>query len=222
MRTSSIGERIAKIRGGESQVDAAKRFGVHKTSWGRYERNERDPDAEVLIALSKAGWNPTWILLGEGPEKLGALQNFVAENRAEYSESDFAKVPLFDVTASAGYGALSDEYAGYKTLSFRKEWLINQGLTEGKLAALEVSGDSMMPTLASGDTVLIDRKNIQPIVDAIYVIVVDGLLMAKRLQLTGDGLLVTSDNPVYKGFKVSANDDLVVIGKVVWAGRSMR
>lgn len=57
-------------------------MGIAHRTYASYERNERVPDAEALIPLLAEGWNANWLLTGEGPERLEALQ--VAESHAGY------------------------------------------------------------------------------------------------------------------------------------------
>ena len=69
----SIAERLAHIRGHRSQAAFAQVIGIHKNSWGNYERGEREIGAEALTRLAAEGWNINWLLTGEGPERLEAL-----------------------------------------------------------------------------------------------------------------------------------------------------
>jgi len=63
----SIGERIKKIRADLLQEAFAKQVGVSKMTVGRWERGERVPDYENLIAIlhSFPEINPIWLLTGE-------------------------------------------------------------------------------------------------------------------------------------------------------------
>jgi phage repressor protein C with HTH and peptisase S24 domain len=80
----------------------------------------------------------------------------------------------------------------------------------------------MEPTLREGDLLLIDLRQTKVTDDAIYVLSLDGRLLAKRLQLAvGGTIYIRSDNPVYKELTVSKDntEDLHVIGRVIWIGR---
>jgi transcriptional regulator with XRE-family HTH domain len=63
----SIGERIKKIRADLLQEAFAKQLGVSKMTVGRWERGERVPDYENLIAILHGfpEINPAWLLTGE-------------------------------------------------------------------------------------------------------------------------------------------------------------
>lgn len=63
-----LAERIRLVRGNMSRADFAKTIGVHLNTVGYYERNQRTPDAFVLINIcSKFAIKPDWLLFGEGP-----------------------------------------------------------------------------------------------------------------------------------------------------------
>lgn len=64
------GLRLTKIRGNESQHAFAATLGVHKNTYGNWERGETDVGADALRYLAKAGWNPIWVLTGEGNERI--------------------------------------------------------------------------------------------------------------------------------------------------------
>ena len=62
-----LAERIRLVRGNMSRADFAKTIGVHLNTVGYYERNQRTPDALVLIKIcSKFAIKPEWLLFGEG------------------------------------------------------------------------------------------------------------------------------------------------------------
>lgn len=67
----TIGARIRSVRGAEKQPDFAARLGVDKNTVGRYERDERQPDAEFLAKLCGLGYSGHWLLTGSGPRMAG-------------------------------------------------------------------------------------------------------------------------------------------------------
>lgn len=69
----SIGQRIAHVRGSESQAAFARRLEVHKNTLGYYERGERAPDSNFLAKLAETGVNVHWVVTGEGPVLLSEL-----------------------------------------------------------------------------------------------------------------------------------------------------
>ena len=83
---------------------------------------------------------------------------------------------------------------------------------DGDLIAFEISGNSMEPTITTGDYVVCERlERAAPILDnQIYVIVTD-VVVAKRVQQIKNGseiqsLRLHSDNDIYKPYDVSSDD----------------
>lgn len=71
--TTTIGDRIAYIRGSRSQAAFALEIGAHKNSIGNYERGDRTPDADFLRRIIDAGYSANWVITGEGPMLLKDL-----------------------------------------------------------------------------------------------------------------------------------------------------
>ena len=129
------------------------------------------------------------------------------------------------VRASAGPGAIPYEQAGKPYFAFDENWL--KSLTAspaGRLSIIRVEGDSMAPTLNSGDDILVDPGDCaERLRDGIYVLRADEALVVKRLALHPAGRRVTvqSDNPAYPDWPDCDIDDLQCIGRVIWAGRKI-
>jgi len=118
--------------------------------------------------------------------------------------------------AAAGAGAEGgDEAIGQ--LGFAPGWLRAQGLDPAHLSTIAVRGDSMEPTLAEGDEILVDTRP-ATLRSGVHVVRVDDQLLVKRLQSERPGTLI-SDNAVYPPLE-RAPEEIEVIGRVVWkAGR---
>ncbi len=87
---------------------------------------------------------------------------------------------------------------------------------------IRVEGDSMAPTLNAGDDILVDPDALgDGLRDGIYVLRVDGALLVKRLAIHpfGGRVTVQSDNPNYPDWPDRSLDELICIGRVIWAGR---
>jgi phage repressor protein C with HTH and peptisase S24 domain len=68
---NTVGERLMHVRGETNQRDFAKMLGVGARTYWNYEADERPPSADALRHIAQLGWNPAWVLTGQGPEKLG-------------------------------------------------------------------------------------------------------------------------------------------------------
>ena len=130
--------------------------------------------------------------------------------RSTISE-DVMLIPVVEQAFSAGHGQFvpdSDTVTDY--IAVPKE-LRKYG---DKVAASRVKGDSMEPTLFSGDIIICDMNGYDGD-DGIYTIIYKGKGFVKRLQRTSDGVKIISDNKFYDPmFESSESEDFRVIGKV--------
>ena len=134
------------------------------------------------------------------------------------AETDkFARVHYFrDIYASAGGGALNEEDEG--EMMYLDEEIVQRlgGLGAIKhVQAINVLGDSMEPTLESGDVVFINKEYTNARKAGIYVVSTPAGLFIKRLQVNANGTVaLVSDNEAYAPELMSA-EDVTVLGKVV-------
>ncbi len=192
-----------------------------------------------MQAIAGSGINAHWLLTGDGPMLIEEAAGYggqailtgegvdLAADQVREESGAYALVPLYDVRAAAGHGAVVEREQIIDWLAFRKDWLwreLHAAATD--LYLIEVDGESMEPTLRPGDVILVDRRSAQLVPrDGVYVMRMDGTLLVKRLQrLPGRQVRVTSDNPAYQPFALSLEqpgDDLAIVGRVVWTGRRM-
>lgn len=141
------------------------------------------------------------------------------------SPDGMIKVPRLDVGASAGHGAIPGSEAAVSHIAFDPKWLrqLCKGGTN-HLSFIRVEGDSMSPTLADGDDILVDGADgAERLRDGIYVLRREDILMVKRLAINpfAARATVSSDNPAYPEWKDVELSTLAIIGRVVWAGRRL-
>ncbi len=123
---------------------------------------------------------------------------------------------------AAGAGAETEESERGQML-FRMQWL--RGVTAAGLESLvivAVDGDSMEPTLRTGDHALVDLTQKKPRrKDGLYVIRSDGGVQVKRVSAhpTTGRLAVKSDNPAYRSYENVDPGSLAILGRVIWIGR---
>lgn len=146
----------------------------------------------------------------------------LAGNDSDVVAAKFVTVPLHDVQGSCGDGSVihSEQIVDY--LAFKREWISRVATDPKRLALIEAAGDSMMPTIHSGDLLLIDLCVTRVEQDAIYAINVEGMLYIKRIQKRLDGtVIVKSDNPAYEEqrFNASEAEALRIVGRVIWMGK---
>ena len=138
---------------------------------------------------------------------------------------ELVHVPLLNVEASAGHGALAEMEAKSAQFGFDEKWL--RRLTASKASSLSiiaVHGDSMEPTLHDGDEVMVDLGDGQArLRDGIYVLRMDDMLSVKRIALEPQGkrASVLSDNPAYPSWRGLEKRTLNIVGRVLWFGRAL-
>ena len=140
--------------------------------------------------------------------------------------SYYSKLPVFDLRLSAGAGTWTDDGTN-EPLSwelFRNQWLRSlTNASPGSLMVARVDGDSMEPTLRSGDQVLIDRSRRMAGHDGIYAIRRSDELQVKRVSVDprNGQLTIISDNTAYPAYGGIDPDSVCFIGRVIWLGRSL-
>jgi phage repressor protein C with HTH and peptisase S24 domain len=142
--------------------------------------------------------------------------------RLPVAANDLVAVPRLAVRASAGPGALTDGEAEAGRLGFDAKFLRRLTADPKSVSVIRVEGDSMVPTLADGDDILVDRSA-APLRDGIYVLRIDGALNVKRLAInpTPGHVAIHSDNPAYPSWPDCELAAIDVIGRVVWVGRRL-
>ena len=142
---------------------------------------------------------------------------------AGHPASGMIRIPRLDVGASAGHGALNDGERAISHLAFEEGWLRRLSRSPSQmLSFIRVEGDSMVPTLADGDDILVDRGDaLDRLRDGIYVLRRDDTLMVKRIAQSPAARAVTikSDNPAYPEWPNCDLATLEIIGRVIWTGR---
>ena len=148
-----------------------------------------------------------------------------APTRREGPVVQLVQVPILDVDASAGHGALAEMESKCAQFGFEENWL--RRLTASKassLSIIHVLGDSMEPTLHDGDEVLVDLGDGQSrLRDGIYVLRMDDALSVKRIAIEPQGrkISVTSDNPAYPSWNGLDRRNVNIVGRVLWFGRQL-
>nr|WP_295659508.1 S24 family peptidase [Polymorphobacter sp.] len=137
---------------------------------------------------------------------------------------DFVLIPHLDIGASAGSGAEPGAEVPVAVLAFQSSWV--RGLASGRpeaLSVIRVEGDSMLPTLADGDNILVDTDDRERLRDGIYVLRTDDALLVKRLSINPATrrLTIRSDNSAYPSWDDCDPATVAVIGRVVWVGRRL-
>ena len=149
----------------------------------------------------------------------------VAQTQAQYANVKQYADTLYiehytQARAAAGSGQVTPTDQLMVNLAVNAaDWRNYVGADHKNIKVITVYGDSMMPTLAHGDQILVDTACHAFIDDAIYVIEQGDLLRVKRVKLKLDGsILVKSDNIMYPEVEEYAAATAVqfnIIGKFI-------
>ncbi|GJD93404.1 LexA family transcriptional regulator [Methylobacterium iners] len=136
----------------------------------------------------------------------------------------FIPIPHLEVRASAGSGLapMMEEGDEGRQIAFRSSWLRALGIAPQNAEFLTAEGDSMWPTIHDGDLMLVDRGYGEVVNGKIYVLVVNGLVVVKRVSLLAfGGLMLIADNERYPSETVprSEVENLNFQARVAWFGR---
>ncbi len=191
--------------------EAIKKAGVQKVA--------ARAKVPVTTLYSFTGGKAKRMLSDTERKVLKALADMAPEIAAVKEE--FQPVPIYDIRASAGAGALVEDGAPSGYQPYRLQEISRWNFDD--LAVIQVGGDSMWETLHDGDKVLVNRGERRIVKPGIYILAYEGELLVKRCQrnLNDGSVMVSSDNPAYQSFIVDDAERLDVIGRVVWIGRAL-
>ncbi|MGN6208814.1 S24 family peptidase [Asticcacaulis sp.] len=202
----------------------AKKAGLHPSYVQRAVIDEpmSELKAETVSLLARtAGVQTPRIDLSV--EKLPVTQREAGDDEAdnfdvELADADQDKVSVeqIDLRFGMGSGGMYDAPVESQPMSFSRAWI--KQLTSAPVESLFWAsgfGDSMYPTIADGDLVLVDSSQKTPrMFDQVWAINQYGHGMIKRLRPTNYGFLLTSDNPNVS--TITATDgSMEVVGRVV-------
>ncbi|RVU20658.1 S24 family peptidase [Methylobacterium oryzihabitans] len=225
-----ISQAVTKLGGSTA---AGEIVGVSDEAIGRWRRGPTKPPFPGVVALCRAAkFRVEWMATGEGPRDTGSSDEVPGGTKQEQigsgmvqsptqtlPASGFVMLPRLHVEALAGRGAVppDDETAG--TIALKEGFLRGLGVQPRNAHVLPIRGDSMYPTLKSGDVVIVDTSVIDVLEEGLYTLVIGGMVRAKRLQpLAGGGVRVISDNKAegYADEVVSRADldGLRIVGRI--------
>lgn len=204
----------------KSLADLLNKAGVEITTPGvwKWFNAQAIPDSQKIVALSKVlGVRAEWLEYGVGE----ATDSGEVKRMVNNSEQNVYRVEVLDLSVSAGPGTymISDYvevlYAIEYTAEHARSLFGNRSSEDIKV--MTVHGDSMAPTLASGDRLFVDVSVRNFYTDGVYAFIYDRTLHVKRLQMQGSKLAVLSDNPVYEKWYIDekSQDQLYVMGKAL-------
>lgn len=215
---TTLSERLTSLMNekGISQAELARLIGIKQPSVFKILNGETRNPKKILEIATVLNVDPHWLKTGEGDPD----PSYRIVEVSEPQNPNTVRVDILDVEASAGNGAyLSPTEQGLLSQEFDLTFFHQQfGRADAKhLKLITVKGDSMAPTLESGDLLYVDISENYFAADGLYVFTFDGQTFIKRLQKVGKEMLVISDNPTYKEWTFTQDDDVFIHGRVVFS-----
>jgi phage repressor protein C with HTH and peptisase S24 domain len=221
---STLADRILEART-DAKLDPAelaRLVGVKPAAAYQWESGATKSLKDVtLMTLSEVlGVSPLWLATGRGPKNLldsvsQAVQRF--ETREGYRR--------FQVMGEggAGPGIMNADYPEVVRELEIAEWRLQEELgrvpSPNRVKLLTVRGHSMAPRIREGDIVFVDVEDKVPTDGGIFVLVVHGYALVKRLEIRRDGYhvvsLATPDRPDI--YPADRPDELGIAGRVLGA-----
>lgn len=207
-----VHNRIKQLRTdkGITQVEFARAIGIAKNTASQYENGQRTPDLETIKKIAKYFRVSTDYLLGQSDAKNVRIET--------HTQKKNKLIPVLGVV-KAGYPAFAQEdIIDYEELSDE------MAQDENEYFALQVEGNSMIPTLSQGDTVIIKRQCTVNNMSIAVVLIGDNATI-KRVKQTQDGIMLIPDNNLYEPMFYSnsqiEDEPIRILGKVVELRRRM-
>lgn len=196
-----------------SVADLARAVGVSDNAIYKWVSGRGQPSMVSLVNLARAvGVSVEWLATGRGVAAKSKTETHTLDS------SDYVTMPRHDLRGVGSHNSIQNQQI-VDSINFRSDWIQRSfNVDPRSLALIEVLGDSMSPTVDEGDLVLVDVHENRFKSDGLYVLRSGGDLAVKRLQQRPDGsLMIRSDNAAYEP-QLVAQDDIAILGRVVWAG----
>lgn len=234
-RSAVFTSRLNSLIGDESVAVWADRHGLNPQTL--YNLKGKLPGLNLLLQIqSAAGCSLDWLLGLSGDQELPGnnlgmvskpADTIVAVGQIEGDWSDFVRVPMYAVKASAGHGAFVDQENIKYHLAFRRKFIqVHLQIPHHNLYCVEVDGVSMEPVLRNGHPVLIEPYSGDALREGPYLLRLEGTLLLKNIQRLPGRLRIWSENQTtnaYQAIEINwpapEGTDFQILGRVRWSDR---
>lgn len=128
-------------------------------------------------------------------------------------------VPVRRLRTAAGSGALDLDEEVKAYAYFRHEWMSRHGLVADRCSIINVTGESMEPTLPEDSVILVDHNRKRRLKGRIYVArKSDGLVVKRAGKDDSGNWLLVSDHPAWEP---EPWGEAEVIGAVKWMAKEL-
>lgn len=216
--------RFSRERAGfKTAKDAAKKAGIGEVSWRAYENDQHGYSKKATAIARLLNVSVEWLLDGGPITEPDQPAVTPPDMSSSLSAAEIELVRRVDITYAMGDGSVIEDYPETDFLPFSLNFLrqFARGTTD-RLFIATGHGESMEPTLRRDDLIMIDAaQNRVAFQDHIWALTYCGAGMIKRLRrISGGKMLILSDNPSVPP-QEAEEDEIHVVGKVVWIARMM-
>lgn len=229
----AFSKRLWKALSGRKLKWLAEETGISSSMLSDYGKGGKVPGADKAVLIADAlSVDVSWLLTGRSgsiSDQLAEpgnrlLRDLVSPQLAAEASSDDDLVEIDQIDLRYGMGATyADSPIEVERRQFSREWL--RSFTHAAPSHLTWAlgdGDSMEPTIRSGEVILIDRSQDTPRSgDGIWACAMGEIGLIKRLRhLPGGGVELHSDNPLVPP-QSTADGELHVVGRVIAVVRKL-
>lgn len=202
-----------------SQGQLADKVGISQPAIQKMTSGKTSGSRKMVELANALGVRPEWLSSGVGEMRIDG--NVPSASQPASETIDVFRVDVLDLKVSAGPGSfmISEFVEVLHAIEFTTEHArsLFGNRTQNDVKVMTVDGDSMCPTIQSGDRLFFDVSVRNFKVDGVYAFVFGQHFHVKRLQMQGLQLAVLSDNPAYKDWYVTEEnqDQLYIMGKAL-------
>lgn len=207
--------RVVEQNGGNEAV--ARKAGIGTTTLSKYLNGSEWKLSNIVRLGNACGVSPSWLAFGPPSDnEIDTLKN----------EDALVEIPFYDLKDRRDNCFASESNPTLIRYPISSKLLQELDLDSRETSMIRIDGDSMEPTIRSGDIVLIDMRR-SKILTGLAVLVVVGQPTVKRLIPNPSGTMsLSADNKLYPTHEVEASrlkwdassdgDAISIIGRVAY------
>jgi phage repressor protein C with HTH and peptisase S24 domain len=211
-------ERLKCASGANSDADLADKLGLKRSSISTAKTRKMIPSSWIVNTANLFKISADSLIFGEKSTHAAPL---AGKQVAEASENQhIISIPLVEAELAAGGGSFIDSKFIIKHIEINIELIKYKGPMKD-LVFMSVQGDSMTPTIAHQDLVLINLSQTTPYSGGVFAVAHDYGIYVKRLITEPGKLILRSDNRYYNDIVIDLRDEATmslvkIIGRAVW------
>lgn len=222
-RLKALWEERAKNLGLTQEAMGQAMGGISQGAVNHYLHGRSPLNFKAVMAFASELRVDPRLIRDDLPEMRFAVRDGESAAYLPEPDADTCEVPLFNARAAGGDGAHNGAATQIGSLLFRTASLRRARVSPRAAAAMYVDGDSMLPRLRHGDTVVYDRSDVELRDGRMFVVSRAGDEFVKRMRHYDGRWWMSSDNrsdPTWSQDRPVSleHDEFRVLGRVRWIG----